>query len=269
MNLVCTFRMTPLIRGVPHVVEIQKFQVRPDIFPRRQSLHPLPSTRTITSKRSITMSKPTQYTSQDVMEAAMVRRSHYALSDASSISDERIIEIVKEAVKHTPSAFNTQSNRAVVLFGQANKKVWKIVEDIFVPTSGKDEAALKTNRDKVLGYAGGYGTVLFFADTAVVDGIVKKMPNLKTVFPIWSEASSGMLQYLVWTAFSADGLGASLQHHSSYTEGIPAALNKEFDFPATWECTCLMPFGIPTGPPGRGGNVKAFLPIEDRVRVIR
>lgn len=44
-------------------------------------------------------------------------------------------------------------------------------------TLHETEAALKTNRDKVLGYAGGYGTVLFFADTAVVDGIVKKMPK--------------------------------------------------------------------------------------------
>ena len=48
-------------------------------------------------------------------EALAHRRSYYALSNKSLISNEEIEEIVKFAVKNIPSAFNSQSTRVVLL----------------------------------------------------------------------------------------------------------------------------------------------------------
>ena len=48
-------------------------------------------------------------------EAAKLRCSVYTLTNKSTISDERIKEIVESAVKHAPSSFNVQSARAVIL----------------------------------------------------------------------------------------------------------------------------------------------------------
>ena len=48
-------------------------------------------------------------------EALRHRRSYYALAPESPIDDARIEEIVRFAIKHVPSAFNSQSTRAVLL----------------------------------------------------------------------------------------------------------------------------------------------------------
>ena len=47
-------------------------------------------------------------------EALLHRRSYYALSNKSLVSDEEIENIVKFAVKNIPSAFNSQSTRMVL-----------------------------------------------------------------------------------------------------------------------------------------------------------
>lgn len=69
--------------------------------------------------------------STDFSTALKNRRSHYAISKDSVISDERIQEIVNEAVKHTPSSFNSQSARVVVLLGEQHDKLWNMRMQIF------------------------------------------------------------------------------------------------------------------------------------------
>ena len=56
-------------------------------------------------------------------EAVKARRSIYALSASSPISDAAITTIVNEAVKHSPSSFNSQSSRAILLLGEEHTKV--------------------------------------------------------------------------------------------------------------------------------------------------
>ena len=68
-------------------------------------------------------------TYQTLQQAAETRRSIYALNKNLPISNEEISEIVKHAVLHTPSSFNSQSTRVVVLFGEEHGKVWQFVED--------------------------------------------------------------------------------------------------------------------------------------------
>ena len=68
-------------------------------------------------------------TYQTLQQAAETRRSIYALNKNLPVSNEEISEIVKHAVLHTPSSFNSQSTRVVVLFGEEHGKVWQFVED--------------------------------------------------------------------------------------------------------------------------------------------
>jgi predicted oxidoreductase (fatty acid repression mutant protein) len=63
-------------------------------------------------------------------------------------------------------------------------------------------------------FEAGYGTVLYFEDQQTVEGLQKQFPAYAANFPIWSQQASGMLQYIIWTAFAAEGLGATLQHYS-------------------------------------------------------
>jgi hypothetical protein len=87
-------------------------------------------------------------------------------------------------------------------------------------------------------------------------------------FPVWSENSTGMLQFTIWTALANEGMGASLQHFGAYSEEIPANVLKEFNLPSTWKSTAMMPFGVATGEPGHPGRPKTFIPVEERVKVI-
>ena len=63
----------------------------------------------------------------EFMKALENRRSHYAIGREVSISNETLSEIVREALRHTPSAYNSQSARAVVLFGNHHDRLCNIV----------------------------------------------------------------------------------------------------------------------------------------------
>lgn len=58
------------------------------------------------------------------LEAIKNRRSYYGISKEAVVSDEKIQEIVNEAVLHTPSSFNSQSSRVVVLLQEQHDKLW-------------------------------------------------------------------------------------------------------------------------------------------------
>lgn len=56
-------------------------------------------------------------------EALEHRRSYYAIGSDSPVLDEEIVHVVREAVKNVPSAFNSQSTRIVLLFGDEHRKL--------------------------------------------------------------------------------------------------------------------------------------------------
>ena len=90
-------------------------------------------------------------------EALRHRRSYYALAPESPIDDARIEEIVRFAIKHVPSAFNSQSTRAVLLLHEHHDELWKIVKRTLraiVP-----EGAFARTEEKIEhSFAAGYGT---------------------------------------------------------------------------------------------------------------
>lgn len=197
---------------------------------------------------------------KDFLSAVQNRRSYYNISKQSPIPDDQIVEIVQFAVKHCPSAYNSQSGRAAVLLGGEHGALWGIVLEALrerVPAEKFGRTAAK-----IAGFAAGYGTVLFFEDQAVVARMQAEYPAYRDNFPPWSLQSSGMLQFAVWTALEAQGLGASLQH---YNPLIDDAVRRRWNIPGSWILIGQMPFGAPTEEP----DEKEFLPIEDRVKVFQ
>ena len=131
-------------------------------------------------------------------EAIQHRRTHYGIGNNSPISDNEIHEIIKTAVTHVPSAFNSQSTRIVLLLGESHKKLWEIVKDTLrkiVPAEAYKATEAKIDNS----FEAGYGTVLFFEDTAVVEGLQKQFPSYKDNFPVWSQQTSAMHQLAIWT----------------------------------------------------------------------
>lgn len=193
-------------------------------------------------------------------EAVEARRSYYGISKDLVVSDERIQEIVEHAVKHTPSAFNSQSARVILLLGKHHAKLWDITKEVLRKIVPADDFA--PTEEKINSFDAGYGTVLLFEDQSIIKGMQEKYPLYKDNFPVWSLESSGMLQYNIWTALELEGYGASLQH---YNELIETEIKKEWNLEESWQLRAQMPFGKPTFEPGE----KQFNPLEDRVKVYK
>ncbi|MGW7160141.1 nitroreductase family protein [Paenibacillus sp. LK1] len=197
--------------------------------------------------------------STSFFEALKNRRSYYGISKESTISDAKIQEIVEEAVKYTPTSFNSQTSRAVVLLGEQHDKLWNHTEEILREVVGNEEA-FKSTAEKMAGFRSGYGTVLFFEDNNVIAQLQQNFAAYADNFPIWANQSNGMLQLVIWTALEQEGLGASLQH---YNPLIDEKVKQEWNIPENWRLIAQMPFGKPTATPGE----KEFQPIEERVKV--
>ncbi|WP_432776176.1 nitroreductase family protein [Brevibacillus gelatini] len=194
---------------------------------------------------------------KDFLTAVKDRRTYYGISKEAVVSDERIHELVEEAVKHTPSAFNSQSARVVVLLGEHHDKLWNITKETLRKIVPAENFA--STEEKMNAFGNGYGTVLFFEDQSVIKSLQEKFAAYKDNFPIWSEQSSGMLQFVVWTALEIEGFGASLQH---YNPLIDEEVQKTWNLPSEWKLIAQMPFGKPTAQPGE----KQFQPLEERVK---
>jgi len=186
------------------------------------------------------------------------RRTYYSIDKNIKVSPELIREIVGQAVIYTPSAFNSQTARAAVLFGEHHAELWDIVKETLrkiVPAN-----AFAKTEEKINSFAAGAGTVLYFEEMKTVGELQEKFPLYRDNFPIWSQQSSGMLQLNVWTALETEGLGASLQH---YNPLIDEAVRAQWKFPDTWKLIAQMPFGNPTAAP----EPKETMPVQERVSV--
>ncbi|MBN3844443.1 MULTISPECIES: nitroreductase family protein [Burkholderia] len=166
------------------------------------------------------------------------RRTQYALGKELPISTAEAEELIRQAIRIAPSAFNSQSSRAVILFDAMHEKLWDITRetlraivpaDAFAPTDAKMDA-----------FAAGAGTVLFFEDQDVIQELQKQFPLYADAFPMFSEHSAGMAQFAVWTALAEAGIGASLQHYNPLVE---AEVTKQWNVPASWKLRAQMPFG--------------------------
>ncbi|OXC10656.1 hypothetical protein AYP76_00935 [Ligilactobacillus agilis] len=98
-----------------------------------------------------------------VINDLMKRRTIYALGRNVHQEPVEIAEVIKNAIKHSPTAFNTQTVRAVILFGQSSEDVWDIVEER-LRLEVNNEKAFKKTQAKIASFREGFGTVLFFTD---------------------------------------------------------------------------------------------------------
>lgn len=198
---------------------------------------------------------------KNLTEALRHRRSYYALTPDTPVTDAEIERMLHFALKHTPSAYNSQSTRFVLLLHEHHAALWKIVARALramVPAEAFAATQAKIDRS----FAAGYGTVLFYEDSATVRTLQQRFPLYAGNFPVWSEHTSAMHQLVVWTLLEEAGFGASLQH---YNPLIDTAVRRQWSLPEEWRLVAQMPFGLPAAEPDN----KTFEPVEARMRVFR
>ncbi|MBJ9702673.1 nitroreductase family protein [Acinetobacter calcoaceticus] len=191
------------------------------------------------------------------LELIKKRRSIYSIGKNLKQSPTEIEKLIQEAVKHSPSAFNSQSSRVVVLFDQSHQNFWNIVLDLLKTIIPAE--ALTGTEQKIQSFASGAGTVLFFEDQDVITGLQEQFELYADNFPIWSEHSTAIAQFAVWNVLAEQGIGASLQH---YNPIIDEKINAAFNIPTHWKLRAQLVFGSIEGEAGE----KAFIEDESRFK---
>ncbi len=194
----------------------------------------------------------------DLFDAIVRRRSIYSLDDKVELSEPQIMELINHAVKHCPSAFNSQTARISVLFNIHHHAFWELTLKELQKVTPKER--FPATKQKIAGFAAARGTILFFEDQEPVRNLQKSFPLYKESFPVWSEQSNAMLQYAAWCLLADNDIGASLQHYSPL---IDNAVRKEWKIPEDWKLIAQMPFGRIT----EEAAPKDFLPLENRVKI--
>lgn len=195
-----------------------------------------------------------------LLENLTKRRSIHHINSHLPVSEKQIIDTIQQCVLHCPTAFNAQSARVAVLFNTAHNLFWKSV-DTALSAVLASEIAVKA-RLRLNNYAQGYGTVLFFDDTNVLEQLKHQYPDYAESMFTWFEQANGMLQYMIWQALAEQNVGASLQHYGNLVE---KRVLTDFSLPPSWRLIAQMPFGGIVQP----AQPKTFTPLESRVVIRR
>ncbi|CAH01116.1 nitroreductase family protein [Kluyveromyces lactis] len=174
------------------------------------------------------------------LKAIAARRTIYALKPElpSGVSINDVQEVVQAIVKDTPTSFNCQGNRAIILTGETHKSVWDSVVNAIEGDNGKKRPA--SARDEA------FGSIIFLTDDKTTEKLQADFPAWSAIFPSFAEHSSGAAQISTWTAIELLGLGGHLQHYNGY---VKAAL-PEGAIPQEWTVQAQLVFGLPAAEAG-------------------
>lgn len=201
------------------------------------------------------------YDQTSFKDAVKHRRTVYSLQKKSPISDDRIKEIVTQAIKHVPSSFNSQSARLVVLVKEEHDKFWQVVSDVLKAHVPEDK--WEHTKQRMDMFSGAYGTILFYEDPNPIKALQSKLPTYADKFPVWSEHTSAMHQYELWTAFETEGLGCNLQHYNPLPDQKASEI---WNIPLEWSLKAQLVFGEPKEGARDQLPTKSEEPIEERVK---
>ncbi|CAB4253304.1 similar to Saccharomyces cerevisiae YCL026C-B HBN1 Putative protein of unknown function [Maudiozyma barnettii] len=178
-------------------------------------------------------------TTQTYLNAIANRRTIYDLTPKlpQNVSVEDIQAVVQAIIKNTPTALNSQENRAIIVTGKTHKKVWDAVINSIPGENGKKRPI--SARDEA------YGCVIFFTEQNTIKKFQQDFPAAADAFPVAASHTTGAAQINSWTALETMGLGCHLQH---YNDAVRAALGNLV--PESWTVNSQLCFGsivIPAG----------------------
>lgn len=175
-----------------------------------------------------------------IVDSLTKRRSYYNINQNLPVDVNQVIERIQKLTELVPDAFDMKSSRVVVALGEYQDLLWDSIFDVF---------GGKVSRKKIDSFKTGAGTVLFFYDQQVVQGLQEKFPLYADNFPGWAMQASAMLQLSIWSGLREFGIGASLQH---YNPVIDEKVRELYELPESYLLIAQMPFGgIGEEPPAK------------------
>lgn len=176
-----------------------------------------------------------------ILNAIKARRTIYHLKPTlpAGITLDDVRSVVHTVIKDTPTTHNCQSNRAIIITGEAHRKIWAEVSARVDEGYPHGKRRPKSIRDEA------YGCVYFFVDESVASVEDKKeKPQIARFLEDFDEQASGSAQVLAWIVLESLGFGAHLQHYNLFLKGLLPN-----DIPKTWTLKAQLVFGEPVQPP--------------------
>ncbi|MDR3157074.1 MAG: nitroreductase family protein [Lactobacillales bacterium] len=185
------------------------------------------------------------------------RRSIYDLNDQLPITKVEVEDLVKQAVRFSPSAFNSQSTRAVFLWNDDKDRFWKYTEELLQPLT--PEEVFPSTQEKLAKFKRAALVILFFEDQDIVNSLQEHFPLYADNFPAWSEQASGIATVNTWVALSELGMGCNLQH---YNPVVNKKVATAWNISASWKLRGQLVVGGVESPAGE----KDFVTNEKRFK---
>lgn len=191
-----------------------------------------------------------------ILDALQNRRSTTALADRlpEGITPEHITYLVRETINHSPSPFNLQSCRVVVLCTDEHFHFWNICDDVLKDTADPGRFALLQHKTAENRRA--YGTVLFYEDAQSLEDLPQRLGPLwatvKDNLPEWVEHAQGFNHHTLWTLLSNTHsptdphckIGASLHHYGGGPASLlDARVAQRWNLPHSWSLRAQLVFG--------------------------
>ncbi|KAI9705154.1 MAG: hypothetical protein M1820_005301 [Bogoriella megaspora] len=196
-------------------------------------------------------------------EATEKRRTIRAVDSKTTVPDSTIVKLAEAAILTVPSAFDSQTTRLTIVFGDDHKRLWSITANALLAKIG-EERWNGGVKDRIANFANAYGTILFWDDQVSATAMNENSPDIyKDKTDEWVQQSNGMHQYYLWTALETLGLGVNLQH---YNPIIDAEVQKTWHVPLNWKLKAQMVFGVPKEGAAPGPKPQK-LPLEQRLQV--
>lgn len=194
-------------------------------------------------------------------EPILTRHSQYDLNNSLPAGIDEVEELLGSILLTTPSAFNSQPVRMVLLTGAAHRRHWDLIKSLLIAKIGEEKYADGT-ADKIQGFRNATGTVLFFDDEEVTRSLQERFPAYAHNFPLWAEQVQGSHQYAAWLGLVGLGFGANLQHYTGLDDD---RVREDAGVSAEYRFIAELVFG---GMNSDTGEIKEKEPLSKTLRVV-
>lgn len=95
-----------------------------------------------------------------IVDSLNKRRSYYNIGKNIDVTEDKLVENIKEITNLVPHPFNNQSSRLIIVTKEKQDELWDNIYDVFEG---------KVAREKIDSFKSGYGTILYFINQEDVD----------------------------------------------------------------------------------------------------
>ena len=173
------------------------------------------------------------------MDVIEKRRSNYDLAANIELNKKDLINLLRKIIYYSPSPFNVQSSKIVLLNKKSHHLLWTTVVEEFLKKNNNGDL-LDSDKARIKREDKAYGTILFYKDERVIEEFKEKLDAYEQKsLDSWCIEESAMLQMNIWNELRLRNIGAHIVHFDDIDEEVSVA----FDIDKNYKLVAMMVFG--------------------------